>query len=113
MRACGLSREELNLKRLKLNFRKNKNLYKGLGLTKIKKINALFGVPYCNALKRTLINNIFNQEEEISQKELRESNINVYIENRCSRGLKHFKNLPVNGQRNRTNAKTRKKFNIY
>lgn len=86
---------------------------KGFGSTKIKKINTLLGLPYCNILKKDLINDIFNQEEKLSQKDLRKLNIDVYINNGCRRGIKHFKNLPVNGQRNRTNAKTRKKFNIH
>jgi small subunit ribosomal protein S13 len=86
---------------------------KGFGSTKIKKINTLLGLPYCTILKRDLINDIFKQEERLSQKDLRKLNIGVYINNGCRRGIKHFKNLPVSGQRNRTNAKTRKKFSIY
>lgn len=86
---------------------------KGFGFTKIKKINTLFGLSSCNILKCVFINDIFNQEEEFSQKDLRRLNIDVYINNGCRRGIKHFKNLPVGGQRNRTNAKIRKKFNIY
>lgn len=106
---------ELNLKKLRLNFQKNKNLYnnRGFGFSKIKKINTLFGVPSCNIFKNDFINDIFSQKKEISQKDLRDLNIGAYINSGCRRGVKHTKNLPVSGQRNRTNAKTRKKFNIY
>jgi ribosomal protein S13 len=83
------------------------------GSTKTKKANALFGLPSCNILERSLLNDTFNREEEVSQKELRGANIDIYISNGCRRGIKHFKGLPVDGQRNRTNAKTRKKFHTY
>lgn len=84
-----------------------------MGFTKVKKINTLFGISSCNIFKRIFINDVFNQGFEISPKDLRGLNINAYVNNNCRRGVKHKKNLPVNGQRNKTNAKTRKKFNIY
>lgn len=85
----------------------------GFGFTKIKKINILFGLASCNILKSVFVKDIFNQEEIVSQKDIRGSNIDAYINNGCRRGFKHFKKLPVDGQRNKTNAKTRKKFKIY
>lgn len=89
-------------------------MYKGgIGFTKVKKINTLFGIPSCNIFKRVFIGDAFNQGLEISPKDLRNFNINAYVNNNSRRGIKHKKNLPVNGQKNKTNAKTRKKFNIY
>lgn len=84
-----------------------------MGFTKVKKINTLFGVPSCNIFKRIFINDVFSQGFETSPKDLRRSNVDAYVNNNCRRGVKHKKNLPVNGQKNKTNAKTRKKFNIY
>lgn len=89
-------------------------MYKGgFGLTKVKKINTLFGLSSCSIFKRVFINDVFSQGLEISPKDLRRLNSNAYINNSSRRGIKHKKNLPVAGQRNKTNAKTRKKFNIY
>lgn len=83
------------------NYHNLKNLYKFSGLPinfgKIskKEIKFIEGV----GIKPTLYNR-------------RRANIENSIKIGTLKSVKHIKNYPVNGQRNRTNAQTRKRFKI-
>ena len=57
-----------------------------------------------------LLNNILQKEFKVEGELRREvqQNIHRYIEIGCWRGVRHRRNLPVRGQRTRTNARTRR-----
>ena len=57
-----------------------------------------------------LINNLLVKEYKVEGELRRElqSNIQRFYEINCYRGVRHRRNLPVRGQRTRTNARTRR-----
>ncbi len=88
----------------------------GIGRTTAKKILDQAGIPYAKKIAdltddevsriRTIIQNSYKVEGP-AKAEVRE-NIKRLVDIGCYRGLRHRKGLPVNGQRTRTNARTRK-----
>jgi small subunit ribosomal protein S13 len=88
----------------------------GIGLTRAKEILSATGVSPDIRVKDLTENEANSLREYISRNykvegDLRrevQMNIKRLIEIGCYRGLRHRRNLPVRGQRTRTNARTRK-----
>jgi small subunit ribosomal protein S13 len=88
----------------------------GVGLTRSQEILAATKVNPDTRIKdltesevaalRDYINKNFTVEGDLRREE--QLNIKRLIEIGCYRGMRHRRNLPVNGQRTRTNARTRK-----
>ena len=57
-----------------------------------------------------LINNLLTKEYKVEGELRRElqANVSRFYEINCYRGVRHRRNLPVRGQRTRTNARTRR-----
>lgn len=88
----------------------------GIGLTRSKQILAATGIDpdkrvkdltesEVNAIRDYIAKN-WKIEGDLRREE--QMNIKRLIEIGCYRGLRHRRNLPVRGQRTRTNARTRK-----
>jgi len=89
----------------------------GIGPTTSKKILAKAGIAEDIKVRdlteeqSTLIRNIIDGDDLKVEGDLRREtqfNIKRLIDIGCVRGLRHRKNLPVRGQRTRTNARTRR-----
>ncbi len=89
----------------------------GIGPTTSKKILAKAGIAEDIKVRdlteeqSTLIRNIIDVDDLKVEGDLRREmqfNIKRLIDIGCVRGLRHRKNLPVRGQRTRTNARTRR-----
>ncbi len=88
----------------------------GIGPTRANEILASTGVNPDTRVKDLAENDVTAIREYISSQykvegDLRrevQMNIKRLIEIGCYRGLRHRRNLPVNGQRTKTNARTRK-----
>lgn len=88
----------------------------GIGRSTAHKILNEAGIPYSKKIQelnddevskiRTIIQNNYKVEGP-AKTEVRE-NIKRLTDIGCYRGLRHRRGLPVNGQRTRTNARTRK-----
>jgi small subunit ribosomal protein S13 len=88
----------------------------GVGLTRSQEILAATKVNPDTRIKdltesevaalRDYINKNFTVEGDLRREE--QLNIKRLIEIGCYRGMRHRRNLPVHGQRTRTNARTRK-----
>jgi small subunit ribosomal protein S13 len=88
----------------------------GVGLTRSQEILAATKVNPDTRIKdltesevaalRDYINKNFTVEGDLRREE--QLNIKRLIEIGCYRGMRHRRNLPVNGQRTRTNSRTRK-----
>ncbi len=88
----------------------------GIGRSTAQKILNEAGIPYSKKIQelnddevskiRTIIQNNYKVEGP-AKTEVRE-NIKRLTDIGCYRGLRHRRGLPVNGQRTRTNARTRK-----
>lgn len=88
----------------------------GIGRSTAQKILDEAGIPYSKKIQdlsddevskiRTIIQNNYKVEGP-AKTEMRE-NIKRLMDIGCYRGLRHRKGLPANGQRTRTNARTRK-----
>jgi small subunit ribosomal protein S13 len=88
----------------------------GIGRTRSREILASTGVPADTRVKDLTETEVTQIRDYITQQfktegDLRrevQMNIKRLIEIGCYRGLRHRRNLPVRGQRTRTNARTRK-----
>ena len=88
----------------------------GIGLTSARKILAATGVNPDTRAKDLTEEEVAKLRDEIENNytvegELRREtgmNIKRLVEVNCYRGIRHRKNLPVRGQRTKTNARTRK-----
>lgn len=89
----------------------------GIGRTKAREIMDAVGIDRARRMKDLTedeLNNIRKEVESDSYKiegDLRREvsmNIKRLMDMGCNRGLRHRKNLPVRGQRTKTNARTRK-----
>jgi small subunit ribosomal protein S13 len=88
----------------------------GIGLTSSRKILAATGVDPDTRAKDLTEEEVAKLRDEIENNytvegELRREtamNIKRLVEVNCYRGIRHRKNLPVRGQRTKTNARTRK-----
>jgi small subunit ribosomal protein S13 len=89
-----------------MNFKKY-----GIGQTTELKFRSKFGInlklktSYLNSSIKTTFNRL--NKDRLTQKKLFENikkNIKFYKSNKCFRGIRHIKNLPVRGQRTHTNA---------
>lgn len=88
----------------------------GIGLTSARKILAATGVDPDTRAKDLTEEEVAKLRDEIENNytvegELRREtgmNIKRLVEVNCYRGIRHRKNLPVRGQRTKTNARTRK-----
>jgi len=88
----------------------------GIGLTTSKKILAATGVNPDTRVRdlteeevtrlREIIDRTYRVEGELRREVA--LNIKRLVEIGCYRGIRHRRNLPVHGQRTRTNARTRK-----
>ncbi len=88
----------------------------GIGLTRSQEILEAVGVDADTRVHeltdaqitglRDYINNNFKVEGDLRREV--QMNIKRLVEIGCYRGLRHKRGLPVNGQRTRTNARTRK-----
>ena len=88
----------------------------GIGLTSSKRILADAGVDPDTRVRDLTgeevkqISNVIDETQMVEGDLRREiaSNIRRLIEISCYRGIRHRRNLPVRGQRTKTNARTRK-----
>ena len=88
----------------------------GIGLTSARKILAATGVDPDTRAKDLTEEEVAKLRDEIENNytvegELRREtgmNLKRLVEVNCYRGIRHRKNLPVRGQRTKTNARTRK-----
>ena len=93
-------------------FKKKKNIF-------FKKYFKNFGISYFLNLKKNIL--IFLKHFYIlnlyqillqNNKKLKKKNIFLHKKNKSYKGIRLLKNLPINGQRTKTNSKTRKKHHI-
>jgi len=88
----------------------------GIGPTSSKQILARAGIDEDTKVRdlteeqSTLIRNVIDNDFKVEGDLRRETQFNIkrLIDIACVRGLRHRKNLPVRGQRTRTNARTRR-----
>ena len=88
----------------------------GIGLTRSKEILASVGVDAETRVQELTDSQITGLREYINKNFIVEGdlrrevqmNIKRLVEIGCYRGLRHKRNLPVHGQRTKTNARTRK-----
>ena len=88
----------------------------GIGPTSSKQILARAGIDEDIKVRdlteeqTTLIRNVIDNDFKVEGDLRRETQFNIkrLIDIACVRGLRHRKNLPVRGQRTRTNARTRR-----
>jgi small subunit ribosomal protein S13 len=88
----------------------------GIGATSSKQILARAGIAEDIKVRdlteeqATLIRNVIENDFRVEGDLRRETQFNIkrLIDIGCVRGLRHRKNLPVRGQRTRTNARTRR-----
>lgn len=88
----------------------------GLGLSSSRKILAQTGINPDTRVKNlteseiVTLRNIIEKEYKVEGELRREvsTNIKRLIDIKTYRGMRHLRNLPVRGQRTRTNARTRK-----
>lgn len=83
------------------------NLLKKFKISYNTKINQI-AVEKLEYLREYIVNS-----NKIKTKNFRKLKIERLKNIKHVKGLKHAANLPVNGQRTKTNAKTRKKFKIF
>jgi small subunit ribosomal protein S13 len=89
----GPTRSKIIINKLKLNEKKKFGNLKEEDINNISKIIDILKFKIEGDLKR---------EESLNIKRLKDI--------KCYRGVRHIKNLPVRGQRTKTNAKTKKKY---
>ena len=87
-----------------------KNFY-GYGYTHSKLFSQSKGFKSDFFLKKSDLQNL-EIEDKINLKLEKKINIEFLEKLQNYKGKRHLSNLPVNGQRTKTNAKTRKKFKI-
>jgi len=87
----------------------------GIGRPTAQKICEQVGIPYSKKIKDLSDGDLEKIREEIGRLTIegdlrREISINIkrLMDLGCYRGLRHRRNLPVHGQRTRTNSRTRK-----
>ena len=88
----------------------------GIGVTKSKKICDTARVEHSKRVKELTEDELNRIRDEINKDQVegdarREVSLNIkrLLDLGCYRGLRHRRGLPVNGQRTRTNAQTRKR----
>jgi len=87
----------------------------GIGKTKAKEICAATGIPEVTKMGELTEEQVDSIRTEVGKLTVegdlrREISINIkrLMDLGCYRGLRHRRNLPVRGQRSKTNARTRK-----
>jgi len=83
------------------NFSFNRFSFVGL-----KKVDSLFASRIDSVLKQELVVN--NHSFNFGLQKQINKNVEILKSNRSWRGVRHLQNLPVRGQRTKTNARTRK-----
>lgn len=84
----------------------------GFGYTRSKMFIQKFGLKSNLKLDKKFMKRFLIEDRESEIKFEKKKNIEILKKLKTFKGEKHTKNLPVNGQRTKTNAKTRKKFKI-
>ena len=87
----------------------------GIGRTRARKICEATGIPYSKKVKDfeddvRKISRVIEEQGGVEGDLRKEISMNIkrLMEIGCYRGMRHRRNLPVHGQRTRTNARTRK-----
>jgi len=76
------------------------------GFINLKKVDLIFAPRIASVLKQELSPNNYSFNSGLQKQIIK--NIEILKSNRSWRGLRHLQNLPVRGQRTKTNARTRK-----
>ena len=88
------------------------NNFYGYGLKTASLVGKKYGFKEDFKLNKEMLKRFIIEDKESSIRFSKKKNIDLMQKLNTVKGQKHLRSLPVNGQRTKTNAKTRKKFKI-